>query len=245
MENVLSVVTDLVTDFIPGISQVKAIKLASDAIKAGEFGQAAFEAIGLIPGGGALKKARKLDKIYDTAKDAKKLVSKSKVLTSAKHQASRRSYSIAKHPYEEGVEVISLAEKNKPIGYMTLDYNGKRPIVTFIENVSNGEAKGISEDLYNIAIKHVQDKGYSGIVSGLNLREPKKTVAVWKHFANNGKLRLVGRNGLHGMNPNGPVVLLDRPTKLDYSASDNIIDALSKAASPFQRNIQRVKNLNF
>lgn len=116
---------------------------------------------------------------------------------------------------ENGLRITAYNKQYPELGMLdlqALDYNGVNGLG--IEDVHNNAAydgvKGISRLLYDRAIQYAKDNGYSGIISGRNLKYPEATLKVLKNYLSK---KVIGNDGVyHYKNEpqvEQPVYLLD------------------------------------
>ena len=116
---------------------------------------------------------------------------------------------------ETGLRITAYNKQYPELGVLdlqTLDYNGVNGLG--IENVINHASydgvKGISRLLYDRAIQYAKDNGYSGIISGRNLKYPEATLKVLENYLSK---KVIGNDGRYYYNNERkleqPVYLLD------------------------------------
>lgn len=116
---------------------------------------------------------------------------------------------------ETGLRIIAYNKQYPELGVLdlqALDYNGINGLR--IEDVHNRAAydgiKGISRLLYDRAIQYAKDNGYSGIISGRNLKYPEATLKVLEDYLSK---KVIGNDGRYKYNNETkfeqPVYLLD------------------------------------
>lgn len=116
---------------------------------------------------------------------------------------------------ETGLKITAYNKQYPELGVLdlqALDYNGIKGLG--IEDVHNRAAyngvKGVSRLLYDRAIQYAKDNGYSGIISGRNLKYPEATLKVLKNYLSK---KVIGNDGIYhynnGLEVKQPVYLLD------------------------------------
>ena len=103
---------------------------------------------------------------------------------------------------ENGLRITAYNKQYPELGVLdlqALDYNGVKGLG--IENVINHASydgvKGISRLLYDRAIQYAKDNGYSGIISGRNLKYPEATLRVLENYPSK---KVIGNDGRYYYN---------------------------------------------
>lgn len=133
------------------------------------------------------------------------------------HPIRKTTVKIDKHPLNPNKKRITVTTKNElgdDLGYMIADEFDKNDFVPdFINNLSNGKAFHVGEDLYDGAVIGANSIGM-GIRSGDNLVSPIKTRSTLRHYMDAGNLDIIGNTGISQNVPGGikqPVFRITKP----------------------------------
>lgn len=130
---------------------------------------------------------------------------------------------------------ISETSDSKKYGFMlynesgeelgNLSLSGRKDNSLDVENIrSTGIQRGVSQDLYDAAIRYSRDLGGKGVISGKTLLSPEQTYSVWKKYPDK---QIISQTGERTFNSgenvrktgerykiyDGPIVRLQSPSK--------------------------------
>lgn len=105
--------------------------------------------------------------------------------------------------FDDAGTLIGRATAGEKDGYL---------IPEFMNNLSNGQAKHVSFDMYDGMIDAAKRLGLKGVRSGDKLMSPHKTKRIWDYYKQSGFAQNLDNSGFDIYNgPNQPRIVLDTP----------------------------------
>ena len=208
-----SIVLDLLTDFIPVIGEGKAAFRLIQALNAGQYGLAALEGLGILPGGRLISKSGKLATklgskgLRELEAIAKKFGDVSHDLRKAEQVNEAAKSVISKHyAINSASDLLSNLAERTPFVDKALrtDHQGAKQLVKNLEQVANGNFTFVryaltpEEAAGRLLLPQAASEGFEGSLLGLinygrkNQKTIKKTNKLFTQTP------LIGLKGTRG-----------------------------------------------